>query len=218
MTATFTHLRILALMLPTPVGSLFVLFTHLYVLCIVREVPVLQMCFFDVRDLKRVKRSQGISFQYLIIESDSFCFFAEILVNSLLVQQNVLSHGKAETFYIALKVLFSSDTQKCIKRICLSTSGYIFRFTFRSLCNVSYSDECQTKTALSVRERMFLLFRVIVKKSYLHCISGWFHACISHSTNFLAGCLLLYSIAHFSSPLPHDAPFSLIHFSLIRFL
>ena len=33
----------------------------------------------------------------------------------------------------------------------VSASGYIFRFTFRSLSDVSYSDECQAKKSFSVR-------------------------------------------------------------------
>ena len=34
-------------------------------------------------------------------------------------------------------------------------SGYIFRFTFRSLSDVSYSDECRTKKAFSMLKECF---------------------------------------------------------------
>ena len=45
-------------------------------------------------------------------------------------------------------------------------SGYIFRVTFRSLSDVSYSDECRTKKALYAKA-MFPLFRAIVLRMYV---------------------------------------------------
>ena len=41
------------------------------------------------------------------------------------------------------------DTLSIISHV--SAFGYIFRFTFQSLSNVSYSDECRTKKSFSVR-------------------------------------------------------------------
>ena len=52
-------------------------------------------------------------------------------------------------------------TKRKISRV--PTSGYIFQFTFRSLSDVSYSDECRTKRASQYANRMFPLFRAIVK-------------------------------------------------------
>ena len=42
-------------------------------------------------------------------------------------------------------------------------SGYLFRVTYRSLSDVSYSDECLTKNAFKHVKRMSQLFRAVVK-------------------------------------------------------
>ena len=50
-------------------------------------------------------------------------------------------------------------------------SGYIFRFTFRSLSDVSYSDECQTKKSFQYVKRMLPLLRaIIIIKFYNHLL------------------------------------------------
>ena len=54
-------------------------------------------------------------------------------------------------------------TQYSLYYVNPSASGYIFRFTFRFLSDVSFSDESRTKKAFQYAYRMFPLFRAIVK-------------------------------------------------------
>ena len=44
----------------------------------------------------------------------------------------------------------------------VSASGYIFRFNFQSLSEVSYSEECRKKKSFSVCLKMVLLFRAVM--------------------------------------------------------
>ena len=45
----------------------------------------------------------------------------------------------------------------------VAASGYISRFTFRSLTDVLHSDECRTKKSFQYVERKLPLFRAAVK-------------------------------------------------------
>jgi len=56
---------------------------------------------------------------------------------------------------------------------CASTSGKIFCFIFWLLCNVSYSDKCQTRKSFSVCHKILLLFHTVV----INKIELWWKLC-----------------------------------------
>ena len=79
------------------------------------------------------------------------------IANNLLVLQNFTIARKVETFFSMLKALFSFDTRQRMKRrITTERWTNIFRFTFRSLSDFSYSEECRMKKLLSVYFHSFV--------------------------------------------------------------
>ena len=64
-------------------------------------------------------------------------------------------------------------TQYSLYHVNPSASGYIFRLTFQSLSNVSYSDECGRKSTFQYAKRMFPLFRAIVKFCSANRLFNW---------------------------------------------
>ena len=62
-----------------------------------------------------------------------------------------------------------------------SASGYIFRFIFWSLSDVSYSDRCRTKKAFQYAKKMPPLFRAIVKFCSTNSLFTYSKLLIYHS-------------------------------------
>ena len=62
-----------------------------------------------------------------------------------------------------------------VRRIlsCVSASGYIFRFNFRLLSGVSYSDQCRTKKCFSVYQKKLPTFSCCKKiANHCNCMTG----------------------------------------------
>ena len=80
-----------------------------------------------------------------------YCYYYSLHLNKKSYQSCFTIERKSVTFLSTLKAPFSSYRNQSMKlHFNLSVSGYIFRFTFRSLPDVSPSDKCRAKNVLSV--------------------------------------------------------------------
>ena len=85
--------------------------------------------------------------------------FGLSMTTKKVVRSDKIPDTRIFLFYFSLCIY----DEYILSRESLSASGYIFRFTFRSLFDVSYSDECRTKKAFQYAKRMLPLFRAKVK-------------------------------------------------------
>ena len=96
-------------------------------------------------DSSRITGKASSSFHLIVLES----VYIKTETQSCINKKSSFSHLGSSSKQVLIG--YSKGRLDALFVIsCVSTSGYIFRFTFLSLSNFSYSDECRMKTAFSM--------------------------------------------------------------------